>query len=232
MNLRSTITGIAAAAILLAVLGIARLFTVTTVIPDLTVREVETAVFEPPPPPPPAEQIPDAPPPPPALTDVSTLPDPTRVPIPRSQVPMDITAPVENFFTDAAPAPLPIQPKAPKPTRTGHSQPFFKKEQNYQPAAKSQYSVGELDVTPRVLSHGSASFPSSLSRKGVTRGTVVLRIAISPSGSSSILDVVSSTHPELIPSARHVAAGARFTPPIHKGKPVKAIMNWPIVIEK
>lgn len=232
MNLKSTITGIASAAILLAVLGIARLFTVTPDIPELTIREVETAVFEPPPPPPLSEEIPDTPPPPPSLTEVSSLPDPARVPIPQSQVPMDFTAPVENFFTDAAPAPLSTASKAPKPIRTGHSEPFFKKEQNYQPAPKSQYSVGELDGTPRVLSHGSASFPSSLARRGVTRGTVVLRISISPSGSASILSVVSSTHPELIASARQVASGARFTPPIHNGKPVKAIMNWPIVIEK
>ncbi len=232
MNIKSTITGIAAAAILLAVLGIARLFTVTTKIPDLTVREVETAIFEPPPPPPPLEEIPDTAPPPPALMEVISLPDPTRIPIPRADVPMDITAPVEDFFTDLAPAPLPTSPKPPQPVRQGYSQQFFNKEKNYQAPTKSQYNVGELDGTPRVLRHGSASFPSSLARKGVSRGTVVFKISISASGAASVLSVVSSTHPELIESARRVASGARFTPPIHNGKPVNAIMNWPIVIEK
>jgi len=75
----------AASAILLAVLGIARLYTMESTVPDLEIREVETTTFEPPPPPPPMEERPpDAPPPPPALTEVSSLPDPTRVPIPQA----------------------------------------------------------------------------------------------------------------------------------------------------
>jgi periplasmic protein TonB len=233
LNFKATITGIAASAILLAVLGIARLFTVTQPAPDLTVREVETAIFEPPPPPPPPEEIPeDAPPPPPALMEVSAIPDATRIPIPQAMVPMDFTAPVENFHTDLTPAPLPAQPKTPQPSRVDRSQQFFKNEKNYVPAVKSQYSTGELDAMPRLLRHGSATFPSELARKGVTRGTVVLQINISTSGAVSVIGVSSATHQELVPSARRVAAGSRFTPPTHKGTPVKAIMNWPIVIEK
>jgi hypothetical protein len=235
LNFRSTITGIAAAAILLAVLGVARLFTVTTVIPDLTVRDVDTIVFEPPPPPPVEETPPDAPPPPPALTEVSSIPDPTRVPIPRANVPMDITAPVENFFTDLAPAPLPVAPKASPPKQRGSSQQFFKKDENYRPTppvAKSHYSTSELDGTPRLLRHGSASFPSSLARKGVTRGTVTFEVELSTSGSVSIRRVVSATHPELVTPARRVASGARFTAPKRNGQAVKAIMRWPIVIQK
>ncbi|MDE0835796.1 MAG: energy transducer TonB [Akkermansiaceae bacterium] len=227
MNVKSTITGIAASAILLAVLGVARLFTVTTSIPDLTIREVETATFEPPPPPPPREDIPDTPPPPPALMEVSALPESTMVPIPKALVPMDITAPVEDFFTDLAPAPLPTRiAPASKPTYSKPDRPKLP------PAVKSQYNAGELDGMPRVLRHGTATFPSSLARKGITRGTIVFSITISVSGAVSIQGVVSSTHPELIASARRVASGARFTPPLHNGKPVKAVMNWPIVIEK
>jgi len=237
LNFKSTIIGIAASALLLAVLGIARLFTVEAIVPDLEIREIETTTFEPPPPPPPPEEPPpDAPPPPPALTNVSTLPDPTRVPIPQAQVPMDITAPVENFFTDLAPAPLPIPPKSSPPKLRVASQQFFKKEQNYRPSAapvaKSHYQTSELDGTPRLLRHGSASFPSSLARQGITRGTVTFEVELSTSGSVSIRRVVSSTHPELVASARRVASGARFTPPRKNGQPVKAIMRWPIVIEK
>jgi hypothetical protein len=235
LNFRSTITGIAAAAILLAVLGIARLFTVTTVIPDLTVRDVDTVVFEPPPPPPVAETPPDAPPPPPDLTEVSAIPDPTRVPIPRANVPMDITAPVEDFFTDLAPAPLPVAPKPSPPKQQGSSQQFFEKDENYRPkppVVKSHYSASELDGTPSLLRHGSASFPSSLARKGVTRGTVTFEVELSTSGSVSIRSVVSATHPELVAPARRVASGARFTPPKRNGQSVKAIMRWPIVIQK
>ena len=237
MNFKSTIIGIAASAILLAVLGIARLFVVPTDIPELEIREIETTTFEPPPPPPPPEEPPpDAPPPPPALTNVSTLPDPTRVPIPQAQVPMDITAPTETFFTDLAPVPLPSPPKSAPPKPRVSSEQFFKREENYRPSpppvAKSHYNANELDGTPRLLRHGSASFPSSLARKGVTRGSVTFEVELSTSGSVSIRRVVSSTHPELVASARRVASGARFTSPRKNGQPVKAIMRWPIVIEK
>lgn len=219
---------------MLAVLGFARIFVVSADVPDLTIREVQTVLFDPPPPPPPMEeQPPDAPPPPPTLTNLSTLPDPSRVPVPQADVPMDITLPVENFYTDLAPAPLPT---ASKPVE--HSKQFFKKEQNYRrtppppPIAKSHYSTSELDGTPRLLRHGSATFPSSLARQGVSRGTVVLEVELSASGSVSVRRVVSSTHPELVAPARRVAASARFTPPKRNGEAVKAIMRWPIIIEK
>ncbi len=148
---------------------------------------------------------------------------------------MDITLPVEDFHADLAPAPLPVAP-TPKPVRVDHSKQFFKKEQNYKPApppvAKSHYSTSELDGTPRLLRHGSATFPSSLARKGVSRGTVVFEVELSTSGSVSVRSVVSSTHPELVAPARRVAASARFTPPKRNGEAVKAIMRWPIIIEK
>ncbi len=234
MNFKSTIIGLAASALLLAVLGFARIFVVTADVPDLAIREIETVTFEPPPPPPPPEESPpDTPPPPPTLTNLSTLPDPSRVPVPQADIPMDITLPVENFYTDLAPAPLPA---ASKPVE--HSKQFFKKEQNYRrtppppPIAKSHYSTSELDGTPRLLRHGSATFPSSLARQGVSRGTVVLEVELSASGSVSVRRVVSSTHPELVAPARAVAASARFTPPKRNGEAVNAIMRWPIIIEK
>lgn len=206
-------------------------------VPDLEIREIETATIETPPPPPPLDEPPpDAPPPPPALTTVASLPDPTRATIPQAQVPMDITAPVEDFFTDLAPAPLPTPPKPAPPKPRSSSEQLFKKKENYQPSpppiAKSHYSTSELDGIPRLLRHGSASFPSSLSRQGITRGTVILEVELSTSGSVSIRRVVSSTHQDLVSAARRVASGARFTAPLKSGQPVKAIMHWPIVIQK
>lgn len=235
MNFKSTIIGLAASALLLAVLGFARIFVVSANVPDLAIREVETITFEPPPPPPPPEEPPPDAPPPPTLTNLSPLPDPSRVPIPQADIPMDITMPVENFHTDLPPAPLPIpEPKVTRPTPKKHSQQFFKKEQNYTPppVAKSHYNASELDGTPRLLRHGSASFPTSLARKGISRGTVVLEVELSTAGSVSIRRVVSSTHPELVAPARRVASGARFTAPKRNGQSVKAIMRWPIIIEK
>ena len=218
-------------------LGIARLFTVDTHVPDLEVREIETVTIEPPPPPPAENPPPDAPPPPPALTSVSPLPDPSRVSIPQAQVPMNISVPVETFFADLSPAPLPAAPKpvlsrpVPRPS-TPSVKPAPVRRTTPPPVAKSHYNANELDGTPRLLRHGSASFPSSLSRRGVTRGTVVFEVELSTSGSVSIRRTVSSTHTELISAARRVASGARFSPPKKNGQAVKAIMRWPIVIEK
>jgi periplasmic protein TonB len=235
LNFKSTIIGLAASALLLAVLGFARIFVVSADVPDLAIREIEVTFEPPPPPPPPEEPPPDAPPPPPTLTNLSTLPDPSRVPIPQADLPMDITMPVENFHADLAPAPLPV---APEPIRTKHPQQFFKKEENYRrtppppPVAKSHYDANELDGTPRLLRHGSATFPASLAGQGVSRGTVVLEVELSTAGSVSVRRVVSSTHPDLVAPARRVASGARFTPPKRNGEAVKAIMRWPIIIEK
>ena len=100
------------------------------------------------------------------------------------------------------------------------------------PAVKTHYKQNELDGTPRLLRHGSATFPSSLSKEGIKSGTVTFEVELSTSGSVSIRRVISSTHAELIAPARKVAESARFTPPTKNGQAVKAIMNWPITIEK
>jgi periplasmic protein TonB len=212
------------------VLGSARLYTTLPATTDLTIREIDIATFEPPPPPPPLEEPPPeiSPPPPPSLTEVSALPDPTRVPIPQAQVPMDITAPVENFFTDLAPASLPVAPETlttrPKiPTRAPANLPNI---------TKTHYDSNELDSIPRLLRHGSATFPSSLAKQGVKSGTVTFEVELSTTGSVGVRSVISATHKELIEPARKVAASARFTPPKRNGQVVKAIMRWPIVIEK
>ena len=123
MKVPSIVMGIAAAAMLLAVLGLTRLLVPDGRLPDIAVREIELIeMAEPPPPPPEEEPPPDAPPPPPSLTSVSEVPDPTRVPVPKADVPMDLSMPVDPFFTDVAPAPLPQPvvrkaPPAPRPTK-------------------------------------------------------------------------------------------------------------------
>lgn len=210
-------------------MGVARLFTAQPIEPDLTIREVETAIYQPPPPSPPIEDPPpDSPPPPPSLTEVSSLPDPTRVPVPQARIPMNITAPVENFFTDLAPAPLPVAPTI----ANTHPKISATNQTTLRPVEKTHYSSSELDDIPRLLSHGLTAFPSSLSNKGVKRGTVTFEVELSPTGSVKVRRVISATHPELVEPARNVALSARFTPPKRNGKAVKAIMQWPIVIEK
>ncbi len=237
MKLPSPIIGILAAALLLGVLGLARLLVVTVQVPDIEIREIETVIFEEPPPPPPEEPPSDAPPPPPALTEVSEVPDPTRVPIPRADVPMDITLPVETFFSDVPPSPLP-QPEIVErrpPPRPAPAPPAPKPAPVRPPPpapVKSHYNESELDGKPRLLRHGSASFPQALARQGIARGTVTFEVELSSAGAVSIRRVVSTTHPDLVAAARRVASSARFTPPTRRGQPVRAIMRWPITIQK
>lgn len=229
-----TLLGLVVAAALLALLGLTRLLVSSEEPPDYELREIETTVLPEPPPPPPEEPPPEAPPPPPALTDVSEIPDPTRVPMPKAELPMDLETPVDPFFTDLAPAPLPEPPQpAAKPSRPAPPAPSRpSRPEPPAPVEKSHYGVGELDGKPRLLRHGSAAFPSKLARRGVDRGTVVLEVELDERGRVKIRRVISSTHPELVAPARRVAASASFTPPTRNGKAVKSIMRWPITIRR
>ncbi len=225
--------GIGMAALLLVVLALTRWWVTEVKIVDIDLREVELAAPEEPPPPPEEEPPPEVPPPP-SLSEVSEVPDPTRVPIPKAEVPLDVRMPVDTFFADVAPSPLPqpvvVRRPAPAPSRP--AAPVRRPTPPPPPKAKSHYSMNELDSRPRLLRHGSAVFPSSLARRGVTSGTVTFEVELSQSGGVSVRRVVSSSHSELVGPARRVASGARFTRPTKNGKPVKAIMRWPITIRK
>lgn len=230
-----TLLGLVVAAALLALLALTRLLVSSEEPPDYELREIETTVLPEPPPPPPEEPPPEAPPPPPALTDVREIPDPTRVPVPEAELPMDLETPVDPFFTDLAPAPLPEPPQpAAKPSRPSPPAPSrpSKPAAPPVPVAKSHYGVGELDGKPRLLRHGSAAFPPKLARRGVDRGTVVLEVELDERGRVKIRRVVSATHSELIAPARRVAASASFTAPTRNGRAVKSIMRWPITIRR
>ena len=172
------------------------------------------------------------PPPPPALAELRTTLDMKQPALPVATTKVDPRLVVDTFFSDQPPAPLPTMvkpkprvvapPKPPQPAR-----PVVKP---LPPRPKSEYSLGELDQKPRLIRNPSVTFPRSI--RGARSGTVVVRVAILPSGRSQFVSVVSSTHPELIPLAKRIANGSRFTPPTRQGKPVKAVMRWPITIKK
>ena len=231
MNYASTGIGIVMAAALLALLGLTRLLVPAAPEAMIEIREVEIAALPEPPPPPPDDPPPEEPPPPPALADLSEVPDPTRIPMPKVDVPLDLETPIDSFFTDLAPAPLPQPVVRTAPAKPRPSPPVRRPTPPPTPA-KSHYSIGELDARPRLLRHGSAAFPPSLARRGVTRGTVTFEVELSTTGQVSVRSVISSTHPELVAPARRVAQSARFTPPTRRGQPVRAIMRWPITIRK
>ena len=165
----------------------------------------------------------------PYWSQVEAVSDPLRVPVPKAEVPVDVTMPVDAFFTELAPAPLPVaeRPKPRPAARPGAPRPSAPK-----PTAKSRYSMSELDGRPRLLRHPSVAFPRELASRGVRKGTVVLEVELSERGSVSVRRVVSSSHPGLVSAARKVAAGSRFTAPKRGGQAVKAVMRWPITIQQ
>lgn len=233
--------GLATAFLLLSIIGLSRLLSPSGSAPDLMVREIEVAAMAPPPPPPPTESEPDvAPPPPIALPNVAELPDHSRIPIPKAALPIDITMPVEPFFEDVDPAPLPepkkqLEKKPAVKSKTSPRQAQSSPRPDRavkKPVVKAHYSVGELDGKPRLIRHGSAAFPTSLARQGITQGTVVFEVELTTRGSVKIRRVVSATHRELVSPARRVASSSKFSPPKRQGQAVKAIMRWPITIRK
>lgn len=231
MRFTGIIVGTVVAGILLALLGLARLLVPIDEIAEYEVREIDiTTVPEPPPPPPEEEPPPDFQPPPPALTQISAVPDPTRVPVPKAELPFDVTTPVDTFFTDVEPAPLPKPVVRSTPKNTTSTPRVTSPKPPPAPRVKSHYSMSELDGKPRLIRHGTARFPSSL--RGVNQGTVVLEVELSESGSVRVRRTISATHSQLISAAQRVASSSRFTPPTRNGQRVKAIMRWPITIRK
>lgn len=236
MKLKSIILGIATTAVLLAVLVATRMMVLHQASPEFEIREVETVAL-PEPPPPPAEEVLDddpPPPPPPALADLAPTLDVNQPALPAMSVKIDPSMPVDTFFTDQPPSPLPKpvvkRPVAKPVAKSTVKSPRRPRVKPTPPKPKSQYSIGELDRKPRLLRNPSVRFPSSI--RNASSGRVVVRIAILPSGRSQFLSVVSTTHPALIPAAKRIAGGSRFTPPTRQGKPVKAVMTWPIIIKK
>ncbi|NWK54845.1 energy transducer TonB [Verrucomicrobiaceae bacterium N1E253] len=232
MRLASIFLGIAITVVLLAALVLTRMMVLVSPEVEYEIREVDTVTLPEPPPPPAEEPVTDdaPPPPPPALADLTALPDVQLPAVPVSQVKIDPTTAVDAFFTDQPPSPLP-QPTAPRKQVKGPKKSARPSPQvNVRPKVKSQYSLGELDQKPRLLRNPSVTFPRSI--RNASSGRVVVRVTILPSGKSQFLSVVSSTHPDLIPAARRIANGSRFTNPTRQGKAVKAVMTWPITIKK
>lgn len=234
MQLKSIILGIAVTTVLLGVLVATRLMVLAPQIAEFEIREVETVSLPEPPPPLPEEQLEEdvPPPPPPAIANLTDTPDLSQPALPDVKIQVNPHLAVDTFFTDQPPAPLPtVTRPTPRPvTRPTVKNPVRPTIKPSTPKPKSQYALGELDKKPRLLRNPSVSFPRSI--RNATSGRVVVRVAILPSGKSQFLSVSSTTHPELIPLAKRIANGSRFTPPTRQGKPVKAVMSWPIIIKK
>ena len=215
-----------ATALLLALLIFIRLLDSERT-PDRLVRQVETidevAVPAPPPPPPPVEETPPPPPPLPQLDlQLDNIAPPIKAVIDQK---IDFTMITPEFNTELdVPPPPPEIPKVTPPPNPRPTPP--------RPIAKSSYDLGELDSKPRLLNSPSVSFPSSLRRRGVRRGTVTLNVSIDTTGRVTVNSVIKSSHPELVRMAKSYATRARYTVPKKDGKPVKATFTWPLTLSQ
>lgn len=224
------LTGAAGLALLLVVfLATMRLLDAGRV-PDRMVRSVETidAVAAVPPPPPP-ESFEEPPPPPPMrLPHLEVQIENVAPPLAASLDPrIDLSMRPSDFELEIDPLPRP-QVRAPRPAAVATGPP--RPARRPPPQVKSTYDAGELDAKPRLVNRPSASYPTTMLRRGVREGKVLLEVSISTSGRVSVRRVLSSSHPEFTKMARAFAARARFTVPKKNGRPVTAIYPWPLIL--
>ena len=198
-------------------------------VPDQMLRTMEIAkevVAPPPPPPPESLEEPPPPPPPATLPSLEVEIESTAPALAASFDPrVDLTMRPSDFELEVDPAP---QVRPPRPPARVAGPP---KVASRPPQVKSTYDAGELDAKPRLVNRPSASYPTTMLRRGVREGKVLLEVSISTSGRLSIRRVISSTHPDFTKMARSFAARARFTVPKKNGRPVTAIYRWPLILK-
>jgi len=235
MGLKSFITGVGFTAVLIAVLAGSRLF--RTVQTTVDVPEEEAIVF--------LDPLPDVPEfdveqDEPEDQVVEELPPPPALSAPVSES-FDIGAPValarhdnalpelaaEIFHENLAPAELP-QVKS-TPSLKPRPQPPKVTPPPVKPKPKAFYNVGELDGKPRKIRDGVFRWP--VGARGV-KGQVKCILEINTNGRVRMVRVISSTDPKLVPAARRVAEGSRFTVPKKNGVPVKVQYTYTYNLRK
>ncbi|WP_269522466.1 TonB family protein [Coraliomargarita parva] len=88
----------------------------------------------------------------------------------------------------------------------------------------------ELDQAPVLLNLPDFRYPAELSRQGIQRARIVVRVIIDERGQARLEEIVSSSHPALEKLARRIVSKTRFTPPTYNGEAVKARYDWPLVL--
>lgn len=96
------------------------------------------------------------------------------------------------------------------------------------PAAEAlpEYEVGALSG-PKINGRFSPAYPFKLKKLG-REGRVVLRLLIDETGRLVEREVVQSAAPEFLAAVERELAGARFTPALNGGRPVKCLAVLPV----
>jgi len=222
MDFRAIIMGIVLSGVLFLLLVASRFDEYEQ--PEVTLLEVELATLPDAPDPPELEQPepePDDLPPPPS-PDIDLLESLTPIdqpPIQLSPNKMPLTTPVETFRTSTEAADLP-KPKITKPKTVP--------KKTFTPE-RTQFSLSELDSTPKVLSKGSFRWPRNV--RG-TSAKIQMRLKITKTGNVEVISILSSTLPAMNDTAKRVATKTKFTPPKKNGKAVEATYTYTYSLTK
>ena len=90
------------------------------------------------------------------------------------------------------------------------------------------FTFSDLAQSPSIINQPRIDYPRELSRRGIMKGTVVALIEIQPSGKAVILKIISTTHPQLVKTAKDAIRQAHFTKPKVDGVSRTVRGEWPI----
>ncbi|MBL4826381.1 MAG: hypothetical protein JKY66_01465 [Spongiibacteraceae bacterium] len=94
------------------------------------------------------------------------------------------------------------------------------------------FGLSELDENPRLLTHMSIQYPSSLSRRGINKVTALVDVMIDGAGRVVLRKILRNPYPEMTPVITKLVNNARFTAPKKDGVIVRAAFNWPLEFSK
>jgi outer membrane biosynthesis protein TonB len=92
------------------------------------------------------------------------------------------------------------------------------------------FELDDLDGNPTLLTSLRIKFPKSLSRRGISKVLVKLRILIDERGKVTLIDIKHNPHPELVAEIERLVRNSRFTAPKKNDQPVRVKFIWPIEI--
>jgi hypothetical protein len=97
-------------------------------------------------------------------------------------------------------------------------------------AIQKMFTFDDLPQAPSIINRPRIQFPQELIQRGVLEGRIVALIEIDEKGRARIIEIISSTHPQLIKTARDVIRQAQFTKPLVGGVARKVRGEWPLFL--
>lgn len=106
----------------------------------------------------------------------------------------------------------------------------FDTEPDTMEAIQKMFTFADLPQTPKIINRPRIQFPQELIQRDIIEGRVVALIEINEKGRAKIIEIISSTHPQLVKTARDVIRQAQFTKPLVNGIDQKVRGEWPLLL--